>query len=287
MLDVNGEMMWSEVSNVHVSGGVSSTGAVRFSDDVLSVGGFGIPTLTFGEHTIELSEISDGYILSQNADNGEVNWFVNVGGQGHQLLNGITKINDSQFFLYGRVGVAFELSGHVFSNPHPDFNEPFLALFDTSLRVVCQKDIAPSDGDDWIYNVLSHSGNVYSIIHHLIERDLDGNPVQVLGSRQNTVWKTCLPCDTLTSIAETTTTKPTLHLYPNPASQEVRIEVQGSKFEVRSLEVTDMLGHTVMNLKPETLNLELDISGLAPGLYSVAVQGRDGEVLRERLVVGR
>jgi len=287
MLNEEGGLMWSGVSNVHVSGGVSQTGAVRFSDNVFSVGGFATPTLTFGGSTIELSEISDGYILSQNVDNGLVNRFVNVGGQGHQQLNGITKVNDSQFLLYGRVGIEFELSGHVFSNPYPDSDEPFLALVDTGLRVVCQKDIVPSDGDDWIHNVLSRNGYTYSIIHHLIERELDGSSANVLGSRQNTIWKTCLPCDTLTSITEAATAKPALQLHPNPATQKVQFKISGSRFNVESLAVTDLLGNTVMNLKPETLNLELDVSGFANGVYTVAATLQGGETVRSRLVVGR
>ncbi len=296
MLDEEGGLIWSGLSNGHVSGGVSPAGAVRFSGNVLSVGGFGTPSLTFDGYTVELSEISDGYILSQNIDDGSVNRFVKAGGQGHQQLHGITKVNDSQFLLYGRVGIEFDLSGHVFSNPYPDFNEPFLALVDTALRVVCQKDIVPSDGDDWIHNVLARNGYTYSIIHHLIERELDGNNANVLGSRQNTVWKTCLPCDTLTSITETAQAAPSLQLYPNPASQSIRLQASGHSSQPKGITITDMLGNTVMNLQPGTLNnvilsgvegIELDISPLPTGIYTVSAQLMDGQMLRQRLVVQR
>lgn len=117
--------------------------------------------------------------------------------------------------------------------------------------------------------------------------EFEGQTFTAQGNYDLLVIKTCLPCDTLTSITEATTAKPGLHLYPNPATHTVRLTVSGSTFNVQSLAVTDMLGNTVMNIRPETSDLELDISGLASGVYTVAAQMQNGEVLRQRLVVGR
>jgi hypothetical protein len=86
--------------------------------------------------------------------------------------------------------------------------------------------------------------------------------------------------------------EPVLVLYPNPASQTLRFKVQGSGFQVQSVAVIDMLGHMVLNSPPGKegpgeVSFEMDISTLAPGLYTVSATLLSGATLRQRLVVQR
>jgi hypothetical protein len=87
-----------------------------------------------------------------------------------------------------------------------------------------------------------------------------------------------------------------LHLHPNPASQSIRLQASGHSPQPKGITITDMLGKTVMNLQLGTLNnvilngaqgIELDISPLPTGIYTVSAQLIDGPVLRSRLVVQR
>ncbi len=90
-----------------------------------------------------------------------------------------------------------------------------------------------------------------------------------------------------------------LFVYPNPANQKVRLQVTphlaaqaGSGQQVRNAAITDMLGHTVLNSLPNKVgsgevSFEMDISTLAPGLYTISATLQSGETLRQRLVVQR
>jgi hypothetical protein len=105
------------------------------------------------------------------------------------------------------------------------------------------------------------------------------------------IAKTCLPCDTLTSIAETANTIPTLNIHPNPASQSIRVEIQGygpsTPLRVTIITITDMLGHAVLHHQTHSHGNTIDISGLANGIYAVAATLQGGETTRTRLVVQR
>jgi hypothetical protein len=83
-----------------------------------------------------------------------------------------------------------------------------------------------------------------------------------------------------------------ISIYPNPASQTLRIKIQGSEFQVRNVAITDVLGHKVLNSPPSKegsreASFEMNISHLAPGLYTVSATLQNGETLRQRLVVQR
>lgn len=78
-----------------------------------------------------------------------------------------------------------------------------------------------------------------------------------------------------------------LAVYPNPASQSVRVEATAISTRPNALTITDVLGQVIQNHEPRTSNHELDVSTLTPGLYTVAATMQNGAVLRQRLVVQR
>lgn len=76
-----------------------------------------------------------------------------------------------------------------------------------------------------------------------------------------------------------------LNLYPNPASQNIRVEVSGSPQQPSTITITDMLGHTVLYYRSESQEQHIDISGLANGIYTLTATLLNQEVLHHRLVV--
>lgn len=81
-----------------------------------------------------------------------------------------------------------------------------------------------------------------------------------------------------------------LSIHPNPAGEKVKMTVQGSKFKVAEVVVTDHHGRTVLLNSPPGKEgpgevIELSVSDLPSGIYTVSVHLSDGTKLHERLVV--
>lgn len=77
-------------------------------------------------------------------------------------------------------------------------------------------------------------------------------------------------------------------LYPNPATHSFRIQLSDSSSPTPEgilVSVTDVLGRTIANLEPQTLNLELNVSDWPNGIYFVSVTDRNGGSYSERLMV--
>jgi hypothetical protein len=84
-----------------------------------------------------------------------------------------------------------------------------------------------------------------------------------------------------------------LELYPNPASDILRLAIplwRGSGVGIESLSIIDLTGKVVMEMSNIQLRMsndevELDVSGVNPGLYSVVLDMSSGQVYISKLVV--
>lgn len=67
--------------------------------------------------------------------------------------------------------------------------------------------------------------------------------------------------------------KSTLSFYPNPAKNVLNVD--NSK-EITDITVYDLSGKNVLNLKPNSKNVKLDVSKLSKGVYMMRVGNKDG-----------
>jgi hypothetical protein len=79
-------------------------------------------------------------------------------------------------------------------------------------------------------------------------------------------------------------------VYPNPAASELRIDVQVSRPGTLSLQVMDLLGRVVMEYAPGLVasgsrRVDLDVRGLAPGVYLVQMTMRGARAARRFVVI--
>ena len=74
-----------------------------------------------------------------------------------------------------------------------------------------------------------------------------------------------------------------LSLYPNPATQATTVETA----QLTSLRLYDLAGRLVRTEAPRARTRQLDLRGLAPGLYVVQATAADGTTTSRRLAVGR
>jgi len=74
-------------------------------------------------------------------------------------------------------------------------------------------------------------------------------------------------------------------LYPNPATNELRME--SGELRIKNVEIFDVFGRPVgaYGIRPNVENeIVLDISHLHPGIYFILVQTKDG-VVNSKFVV--
>jgi hypothetical protein len=169
---------------------------------------------------------------------------------------------------------------------HSEQEDPFVLIIDQDGKPSCQLTGIGSSTRELGTNIWTDGDSLYLTLNFVESAYLDSVNIVTEGNSQ-LIWKTCLPCDTLTSINETLTTNPTLHIYPNPASQSIRVEVAGNSQQVYAVEVIDMLGNAVLHYRIAPTGQQIDISTLANGIYTLAATMQSGETLRQRLVVSR
>lgn len=73
-----------------------------------------------------------------------------------------------------------------------------------------------------------------------------------------------------------------LSVYPNPAKEELNIQLT---VQMKSVSVVDVMGREVLAAAAKSMNVKLDISSLKQGLYFVTVRTEDGRSAVKRLVV--
>lgn len=74
-------------------------------------------------------------------------------------------------------------------------------------------------------------------------------------------------------------------IYPNPARDVVKIDLQHSITGVQHVSVTDVLGRERFSLSPFSLSETLEVSDWPDGIYLITLTDEDGSRYTERLVV--
>lgn len=278
----NGSLDWILVSE---GGGMAAnieSLAVDGADLYLS-GRFDTPNLSFGNHTTLNSGQTDFFILKASLT-GDLEWLISSNGSGFEGVYDMTVVGERIVVIGTMAYGSFSVGLDTMSTSDYDM---FVAAYDNrNGNPLCGYSISGNGHETGMAIALSEDRIVLQGVFSE-DMELGGQSHTPIGSLDMLIWKTCLPCDTLTSIAETANSKSTLHIHPNPASQSIRLQVSGHSSQPKGITITDMLGKTVMNLQPGALNLEVDISPLPTGIYTVSAQLMDGQVLRQRLVVHR
>ena len=74
-----------------------------------------------------------------------------------------------------------------------------------------------------------------------------------------------------TSGTSHTITNDDIHVYPNPALNDLYIDIQNESLSDYSVSIYTMLGQKIFTSKHETPNVHVDISSLNSGVYYVEV----------------
>lgn len=247
----SGQVVWAD-NSVNGSGLVIHPyGLVVSADGASSVSsGLFEGSFTYGGHEVQPSTGRDVFIHKTDLTTGQVEWLSRTVGVGNDASESIGMADTNVMVAISFSSNEIQFDGQSFPNSQTDNSLDGLILsLDSEGRSRCNR-LFSGSGDQSVRFIHGFDDRYFlSFINFSSPVAVGGNTYSPLGVNDALIVKSCLPCDTLTGITETTTAQPTLHIHPNPASQSVRVNVQSSKFEVQSLEVIDMLGNRVLNLK--------------------------------------
>jgi hypothetical protein len=80
----------------------------------------------------------------------------------------------------------------------------------------------------------------------------------------------------------TNTTQANVKIFPNPALHSVHVE---AGFEMATLTFINHTGQVVLNLEVNQANLDINISNLSPGVYTVRIISATGNLVNKRLII--
>lgn len=252
------------------------------SDSLVFLSGYFEEPLSFESASVLSNGGRDAFVLKLNSE-GQVLDVMSYGGSDNDVILDASITNSGLLVTINYASTDMMLDDAVL--PHNGEIDIAQLMLDNELKEQCTLYFGgQGDEDFWssliidneVYVVGSTNSNIISF---------ESSSFITLGERDLTLLKTCLPCDTLTSIAETISAQPILFIYPNPANQSVRIQVEGNSQQVYAVEVIDMLGHAVLHQRLAPTDQQIDISNLANGIYTIAAIMQSGETLRQRLVV--
>ena len=286
----DGSRLWLKKTSPNETGGIFPNSSKLVGDSLfVTVGLFHEQLVIDGYSITETTYGSDGYIMLQSAQNGSVHWLNGFGGDREDdvLDVAMTPSNNSIVVSGAFASEIVNYQGTVLLNHLPEKRDPFILEIDLEGKPKCVLSGLGTQANDNAVR-LAITDSQLSVVMSFQDSTAFGNHAPIaMGFNDVIVWKTCLPCDTLTSIAETIGAQPVLMVFPNPASQSIRLQVTGNRSPLTGIAVTDMLGHAVLNLELRTLNMELNVSTLATGIYTLTATLQNGETLRQRLKVQR
>ncbi|MCF8256617.1 MAG: T9SS type A sorting domain-containing protein [Flavobacteriales bacterium] len=286
-IDNEGFLQWANVSQnpndmyVYCYGlGFTDNGEVHFS------GVYDYSSFTLGNHSLPMPQERDVFVGSLDRITGEVLWLKKGNGSMSDFTETHDVVDNESMLAGSFYSSQFEFEGETFSNTDDDQFDGFIVSLDSTGKARCGLSFH-GVGQNGVRAVKKTTdGHILALVS-MEQLDFAGQSYTAQGRFDLLLIKTCLPCDTLTFMAETTGAQPRLQVYPNPANQSIRVEATGNNQQLTAITITDMLGHAILHQQTQGHEQNIDISRLANGIYTIAAMLGNGETRRERLVVQR
>jgi len=262
------------------------------SDSVLFSGGLyngnsNPSEFAFQGTTISSSNgMTDGFIMKQNLNNGQLRWLKTLGAAGYSSVRGIAETVSGVVIdgFFTPQELSFE--GLTIFN-HSENEDPFVILLDHDGKPSCHLSDIGSSTRELANNIWTLNDYQYLTVNFVDSVLLGQFNIGTNGNSQ-AVWKTCLPCDTLTSITETTQTQAaSLSIYPNTFSTQCQLNYRTKQGARPTLQLTDMLGRRVqtIQLPNHEGRYTLDATALGTGIYFCSLISGAELLATQKLVV--
>jgi len=259
--------------------GLSEDGHAYFS------GNYWNSSFVLGDVQLPLPNESDFFVGKLGRSDGAISWLKRGSGMSFEGSSSLITANNSIKVAGTFYSETMDYEGISFVNSPDEENDGFLLSLELDGKVKCGFSLA-GIGQNGILRMDAFANGFISVLGYFNGTiELDSEVYTAQGNYDLLITKTCLPCDTVTSISENLTTTTSISIYPNPASQSVRLEVAGSHALAMGITITDLLGHAVLSLPFGAVGEAINISNLANGIYTISATIQSRETLRQRLVV--
>lgn len=214
---------------------------------------------------------------------GNIIWQKCYGGSNAESPQRIFKTSDGGFMVFA---ITHSFDGDVVGNPSNSPENPSIWIFkvDSIGNLLWQQCIG-GHADERVHGVVKHSDYKYTVAG-----EMDFSPSGdvncsnfVYGSMQN-FWVFGIS-DTTVNVVENEPKIAEINVYPNPANSLLNIDFL-SNYQIlhTNIKIVNINGRTMLQSKPVSGSIQIDIKELYPGLYIVKIQN-DKTLITRRILI--
>lgn len=270
--DKFGNIQWQNTIGGNLNDACYS--ATQTIDGGYILGGYSLSGIS-GDKT-EASLGDRDYWLVKTDSLGNVLWQNTIGGSSTDVLYIVRQSTDGGYFLGG--DSRSNISGDKTENNwdltqlNPDY---WIVKTDSVGNIVWDNTIGGVARD--YFSFINESGDGGIVFGGISESNISGDKTEnCIGGWD--YWIIKLFSDTITSAFNLQNTTTNIQLFPNPAKEEVTINIIHPDYQNQfiTISVYDVLGNVVLTKQAATVNCQLKVSNFCKGVYFMEVTaGRD------------
>jgi hypothetical protein len=285
--DSSGNLLW-----VRREGGNSDDGAdaiaIDTSANIFITGSFSSPTITFGSATLMLGSTWGDIFTAKYDSSGNPLWAKKAGGTYNQAAYGASTDMNGNIYIAG----AFQsdtcsFGSIILTNASNTTDEDiFVAKYDGTGNVLWAVS-AGGPPQDVPWDICTNAlGNVYITGYFWSSTLSFGSNTLINGGPPTTGDMFVAKLDYITDISEQANFHDGLNLFPNPATNELRI--QNTEFKIDKVEIYDVIGQRVFNqqLNANNQQLTLNVSFLQNGIYFLRLKS-NSKTRTQKFIISR
>ncbi len=257
-------------------------------DKVIFSGVYDYSALTIDGMTIGNTAARDIFVGELNRSDGSVNWLKKASGSQTDYTETLVSKGANSWLGGYFWSSQFDYEGFQLDNTNDGEYDGFVVSIDNDGKPRCGIGFH-GNGQEAIRSIqITEDLQLLALVSFNNTIEFNGQTYTAQGNYDLLVIKTCLPCDTLTSIAETTQTQPvSLNIYPNPFSTQCQLNYRTAQGTQPTLQLTDMLGRTVqtIQLSSHEGTYILDAATLGTGIYFCSLVSGAEVLATQKLVV--
>ena len=203
---------------------------------------------------------------------GNVLWAKRAGGIDDDAGTGITTDSDKNIYITGNyTSPTINFDSIVLTNDSAGYNDIFVAKYDTSGKVLWAVRAGGYNDD------LCRGGIAIDRNKNLYISGMYWNSPIIFGSDTLNndgyydAFIAKLGFDTITGIKEINNKAGNIAVYPNPTTGNITIE----SLQKSTIEIIDIQGQTILQQTAQQGKTDIDISGLAKGVYILRLCSND------------
>src|SRR5690554_4728118 len=270
-MDSLGEVVWvKQFEGGGTTQSLSQCITTDATDNIYVAGSFGGEELNIDDIILSstMDEGSDYYTSDvftvKISSSGQVLWAKNYGGTGYEGVNDITVDTSGKVYITGYFGGVANFSGNFLVSEGS--NDVFVLKTNNAGVVEWAEGFGSTGSDNGKGIIVDSSGNIY--VTGEFEDTVSFGSTDLTATGYKDMFLIKLSSDDL---ATEQYLSEQWKVYPNPVKDILTIEVPQTHSET-SVELYNLLGQKIMEYNPVNNTEQIDVSGLAQGVYLLTIR---------------